>query len=108
MEILQCVHALCVHLFARKGHYRFDYASSGETKIPFPFGMGADGSNSEIRFHSRFKVEGAANSWAVFVFRATLLGEITPRYGRNLAALRAEKALGRRKTCPGRNDDWIR
>lgn len=78
-----------------------------ETKIPF--GVGADGSNSEIRFHSRFKAEGAANnSRAVFVFRATLLGEITPRYGRNLAALRAEKALGRRKTCPGRNDDWIR
>lgn len=35
--------------------------------------------------------------------------EITPRYGRNLAVLRAQKALGgRRKTCPGRNDDWIR
>ena len=57
-----------------------------ETKISYP----RDGSNSEIRLHPRFKAqEGAAtNKSDVFVFR---------------------KALGgRRKTCPGRNDDWIR
>lgn len=75
--------ALIMHLLADAGNK--DLVST----------MGSDGSNSEIRFHPRFKApEGAANNSDVFVFRVTLLGEITPRYGRNLAVLRAEKALG--------------
>lgn len=73
--------ALIMHLLADAGNK--DLVST----------MGSDG--SEIRFHPRFKApEGAANNSDVFVFRVTLLGEITPRYGRNLAVLRAEKALG--------------
>lgn len=101
------VYTLCVYLFVRdaKGYYRFDYAiSSGGNKDLEMVRILKFVSIPDLKPRKEPQTSRTClySGWRCWV-------EITPRYGRNLAVLRAQKALGgRRKTCPGRNDDWIR